>query len=289
MRTPSQLALLLFGTAVGLAACAPKDVSPSPDAAGDAASPGSISSGPAVCDPFALSPKPISLGTIVGAGRSSAGTIYVVDDGGGVVGNHVFVSNNGVLERQRIAGSGSSPTFYVFTVTDHVPPFILQIDRGPSGPTAMGVLEGPATAGKRTIVIGQDGETLTLLAAADVASMPVRNLPGTQVLEYNARTADGRAMIVVRPADDWTYQDFRVFFGTPPDLTERHVVNVSRGNDTYITFDLDGVDATALYKYILTPDASGPGEATLTVGSATFALTLLPTTTTPGGMTYTCL
>jgi hypothetical protein len=239
---------------------------------------------PSACDPFAPSPKPISLGTVVAAGKSVAGIIYVVDKVG--YDNHVFVSNGGVLERQRIAGAGSGPTFYVFSIVDHSPPFTLQIEVGPSGPpTAMGVLEGPPPSDSKTIVIGQQGEKLTLLATADVASMPVRNLLGTQVLEYNARLDDGRAMVVVRPKDDWTYADFRVFFGQPPNLSERAVQNVSRGSDTWIVFDLDGAQATALFKSAL----SSPGDSTLKVGAVAMVITQLSITAPPAGFTYSCL
>jgi hypothetical protein len=249
----------------------------------DAASADAPTAAPSACDPFAPSPQPISLGTVIAAGRTAVGTTYVVDKIG--YDNRVFVSNGGVLERQRIAGSGSSPTFYVFTVLDHSPAFTLQVDVGPNGPTAMGVLEGPPPADSKTIVIGQQGEKLSLLAPSDVASMPVRNLPGAKYLEYNARLADGRAMVVVRPNDDWTYTDFRVFFGQPPNLSERTVQTVTRGSDTYIVFDLDGAQATALFKSAL----SSPGDSTLKIGTATMVITQLSIAAPPAGFAYACI
>ncbi len=278
--TASAFALLL-ATTVTQWACSSKSTT----GTGDAGLTGVGTLSP--CDPFAPSPKPISLGRVVAAGRSAIGTIYAIDETTNHE-NRVFVSNDGVLERQRIAGSGTSPAFYVFTIEDHTPPFTVQADMAQNVPTAMGVLEGPLPNGQKTIVIGQDGEKLTLLSPADLASMPVRNLPGAQVLEYNARLDDGRAMVVVRPKDDWTFMDFRVFFGEPPALTERQVTSVSRDNDTWIVFDLDGAQATVLFRWILMPDASAPGQAALTVGGVTLPLTQLPGTAPPDRTTYSC-
>lgn len=251
----------------------------------------SVSAAPSECDPFAPSPKPISLEKVVAAGRSAAGIAYVVDEVAHE--NRVFISNNGVLERQRSAGSmtdegGDGLQFNVFRVEDHDPPFTLQIDLGPGGPASMEVLEGPQPDDSKTIPTGQ-GERLTLLSDEDVASMSVRNLPGAQVLEYNARTADGRALIVIRPRDDGTYQDFRVFFGEPAQPIERQVKSVSCGSYTFVLFDLEGADATALFKWDLLPDSPGPDEGSLTVGGAVLELTLLDTSAPPSGMSFLCL
>ena len=42
-------------------------------------------------------------------------------------------------------------------------------------------------------------------------------------LEYNAQATDGRFLVVVRPKDEWTYEDFRVFFGPSDRVAQRHV------------------------------------------------------------------
>ena len=61
---------------------------------------------PLACDPFIGVYKPISVGTVLGAGKDHAGTLYIADQASGVGDNHVFVSKDGSLHRQRIAGSG---------------------------------------------------------------------------------------------------------------------------------------------------------------------------------------
>jgi hypothetical protein len=277
-----KLVVVALASLASLPACSSSD---SGTAGGAAAETGA---GASPCSPFSPSSKPLSLGTLVAAGRGTGGVVYAVDETP-THDSHVFVSSEGGLFRQRVAGSGTSPDLDVFSIDDHVPPFTLQIDFASGAPVAMGVLEGPLPAGSKSFVIGKDGETLTLLALADVAGLPVHNLPGAQVLEYDARLADGREMVVIRPQDDWTYGDFRVFVGTPPTLAERHVTNVSRGNDTYIDFDLGGVPAQAIFRWAFSPDGgSGPGEATLAMAGATQTLTQLPTTAPPQGITYTC-
>ncbi|HEX7500072.1 MAG TPA: hypothetical protein VF524_07160, partial [Polyangia bacterium] len=157
----------------------------------------------AACDPFAAMPLPIALGTVIAVCESSAGLIYAVDQVD--TSQRVFVSDaSGTLVRQRIAGSGTGPDFYVFDISDHDPAFVLQIDIPAGGTMRMGVLDGTLTDSK-TFVIGQQGEELTVLPAEAVASMPVRNLPGDVVVEYAAALADGDVMVVTRPRDDWSY------------------------------------------------------------------------------------
>src|ERR1039458_2164202 len=102
---------------------------PSLDAGANVASSGVV----AGCDPFAPKPLPIALGTVIAVGQSLAGVIYAVDQVDSS--QRVFVSDaSGTLVRQRIAGSGSGPDFYVFDVSDHDPAFVLQIDT-PAGAT----------------------------------------------------------------------------------------------------------------------------------------------------------
>ena len=242
---------------------------------------GAVASGDAAgdvpCDPFALAPVPLSLGALLAAGRAQDGTIYAADETPSHE-HHVFVSSGGALVRQRVAGEGESPDFYVF-------------DLAAGAPTAMGVLTGPLPAGSKTFDVDTQGEKLALLAASDVATMPVQNLPGAQVLAYDAHLADGRELVVVRPQDDWTYADFRVFFGARPVLAERHLVNggATRGSSTMIEFTADGADALATFTWVYDPDGgSGPGDATLSIGGTSYPLTLGPTDAEPAGVSFTC-
>jgi len=241
----------------------------------------------AACDPFAARPLPIALGTVIAVGQSSAGLFYAVDQFDSS--QRVFVSDaSGTLVRQRIAGSGTGPDFYVFDISDHDPAFVLQIDISASGTMRMGVFNGTLTD-RKTFVIGEQGEELTVLPVGAVAGMPVHNLSGDVVVEYAAALADGDVMVVTRPRDDWSYEDFRLFLGPMGAVAERSVGNVVRGKDggsTTITFDLDGSSAVASFPVVFADGGSAPGLATLTVGGTTTSLTRQGAQ--PAGATYLC-
>jgi hypothetical protein len=250
---------------------------------------GDAGSGPlASCDPLAARPLPIALGPVLAAGQDASGVIFAVDQNGST--QRVFVSDRtGALVRQRVAGSGSGPDFFVFTVTDHDPAFVLQIDMPAGGPLRMGVLVGTLT-GSRTFVIGQQGEELAVLPDGAIAGMPVVNLPGTILVEYAARLPDDEVMLVTRPQDDWSYEDFRLYLGSLAAVRERRVSSVSRaldGGSTTIWFDLDGQATQAYFPVVLTDGGLVPGPATMTVAGTTTALVRLPGA--PPGAQYLCL
>lgn len=258
------------------------------DAAHKSVDSGTAVSGLSSCDPFGANPLPIAFGTIIAAGQDSAGVIYAVDHVD--EGERVFVSDSsGALVRQRIAGSGTGPDFYVFSVTDHDPAFVLQIDTPAGGPLRMGVVIGTLEDSK-TFVIGQQGEELTVLPAEAIAGMPIRNLPGTVVLEYAASLDNGDVLVVARPRDDWSYEDFRLFLGNVGAVTERRVSNVTRmrdGGSTLIDFDLDGQPAQASFPVLFVDGGFAPGPATLTVAGTTTPLTRQDAA--PAGAEYLCL
>ena len=252
---------------------------------------GPASSSLVSCDPFQPATKPITLTTVLGAGQDTDGTLYVVDQPQ-AGSERVFVSSGGTLQRQRIAGSGTESggngvMSYTFSISDHVPAFMLKLETNSSGPTAMGVLQGDLSG--KTFTIGQQGSVLTLVSASQVAALPVANIPAQTFIEYNATIPDGHALLVVRPRDDWTYQDFRVFFGTTDHMAERpadQVVRYHDGGSTTINFTIDGVAAVASFPVSLTGVAAPP---TLTIGAISFPLALGPTDSPPVGYTYSCL
>jgi hypothetical protein len=262
---------------------------PNAQEAGHPSSTGSVS-----CDPFQPTAKPITLTNVLGAGGDTDGTLYVVDQPQ-AGGERVFVLSGITLQRQRIAGSGTETAgggvmLYSFTITDHVPPFMLKLETDASGPTAMGVLQDPPLD-IRTFTIGQQGSVLTLVPASQVAALPVANIPAQTFIEYNATLPDGRALLVVRPRDDWTYPDFRVFFGAPNHMAERSVSQVVRykdGGSTTINFTIDGVAAVASFPVQLSPGGLVIGPATLTIGGTQLPLTLEATDSPPAGNSYLC-
>lgn len=267
-------------------------ISQGDDAAG-AIDTGSTASAP--CDPFAPAPKPIALGTILGAGQSASGTIYVADQVNDST-QRVFVSDAaGTLVRQRGGasgtGTGTNPDFWVFGADGPDATFVLEIDKYSTGLVRMGVLQGTLTDRKQ-LVIGQDGEELTVLPASAVAGRAVRNLPGEVYVEYVATTPDGSYMVVTRPRDDWSYSDFRLFLGPTTHMVERRVSYVTRaldGGSTIIDFDLDGVKAEASFRVVLADGGLGfaPGPATMTASGTSTPLTRLDTR--PTGASYLCL
>jgi hypothetical protein len=253
------------------------------DAGADVASSGVVVG----CDPFAPKPLPIALGTVIAVGQSLAGVIYAVDQLDSS--QRVFVSDaSGTLVRQRIAGSGSGPDFYVFDVSDHDPAFVLQIDMPAGGTLRMGVVNGTLKDSK-TFVIGQQGEELTVLPTGAIAATAVRNLPGEVVVEYVATLSDGDVMVVTRPRDDWSYTDFRLFLGPLGAVAERQVSNVSRmkdGGSTTITFELDGGSAVASFPVVFADGGFASGPATLSLGGNTTPLGRQ--VAQPAGATYLC-
>jgi hypothetical protein len=235
----------------------------------------------------------VTLGTILGVGKSpTTGTIYVVDQVGTT--QRVFVSISDdvtsalILKRQVVAGSGSSQDFLVFTTDGPDATVTVQIDTPAGQPKRMGVMPG-ILKDRKTLVIGQDGEELTVLNDSDIAGIYLRNLPRTVTTEYVASTEDGYYVVVVRPTYDWTFDDFRVYFGTAAKMSERDVVNVTRywdGGTTQVAFNLNGSTTTAYFPVIQTDGGFGDGPATLTIGSQTLPLTRL--SAPPADAIYVC-
>jgi hypothetical protein len=246
------------------------------------------------CDPFADQERPIALGELLGAGKDSHGTYYVVDSGDGDGGEpRVYVSDGDVLERQRIAGTASISTpdgrLLVFSILERDPDLTVAVEES-GGETRMGVLEGDFAG--RTFVIGEDGEELTAVPASEIADMELRNLPGDVVLEYAAELEDGRLLVVTRPYDDWSHDDFRIFLGPTARLEERTVHQVVRARDggsTTIEFDLEEDHATAAFPVVFDEQSMNfePGSATLSVSGELQELTRLDEVL--GDIEYVCL
>ncbi|MGC4119922.1 MAG: hypothetical protein QM765_36160 [Myxococcales bacterium] len=224
------------------------------------------------CSPLTAKEEPISLTALVAAGRHTDGTVYAVDEPS--KGSYrAFVSAGGELLRRRVAGAGSESSAGLVAITlivQEPTAFALKVERPTSGSKRMGVLRGALD--DKTFTIGERGDVLTVEDAA-VEGLAVRNLPGGPAVEYEASTADGRRLVVIRPTDDWTYEDFRLFLGTADRMEERAIkstVRYSDGGTTEISFVLDGSIAVAHF-----PSPLREGDtAYLKAGTDRQALTL---------------
>jgi hypothetical protein len=243
--------------------------------------PGGSTPGPHPCNPLDAPDTPLTLADLYGAGRDQAGTLYVADQGGR---DHqrAFISNGTTLQRVDIAGSGLDGAGSLsLTISD--PVLSIRIDGAGPNPTRMGIVHGPIDG--KTFDVGSQGEVLTLVGPAALTGFAVKNLANNVVVEYNASLADGRRFFVTRPKVDWTYDDFRVFFGQPSDMEERPLVSASRGNTTFLTFTVDGTNYDAVLE---AGPPLGNGHATVQpAGQAVSDLTLL-STSDQTGLSFVC-
>ena len=271
------------GDAGGDPAAAPFKGQPADAAAADA--------GPAACDPLAAKAQPIALATVTAVGQATDGTLYVAASiqGKDAADIQVFVSSDGTLQRQRELGSGSSG--------DADADLTISFERDPTPNRLVIKRRGGIIVG---IALGNDQDRtsydnlssaatqLTVVAPSRIDGMPVRNLPGETVLEYATHVSDGSQLVVTRPRDDWTDKSVRVFYGRAPTLTERAFgpVGFSRGSSTWLNFEVDGADYTA----VLTSSLSAPGPSTLTTPTGMLTITQDDTTMgLPAGLTFLCL
>ena len=196
---------------------------------------GSGPSGGAVapCDPLSAEEQPITLGTIAAIGAAQTGTIFVVDEID-TAEPRVFVSIGEELVRVRVVGGGSGSSSGVDTheLEFEAPAggywtLAIEIRDGETGMAL--VRQGDFERSFEEVL--EAGEELTVLDESSIAGLAVRNLPGEITVEYIARAESGHQIVVVRPRDDWSYEDFRLFYGAGSVLTERDVQEVLRAKD----------------------------------------------------------
>jgi hypothetical protein len=241
---------------------------------------------PVSCDPLATTTLPITAGTFVAAGKDSAGTVYLIDEA--PAGHQrLFVSNGQVLQRQPAGGTGeigdSRASYLIVTSTSGGSELQVAVERGPAGPTKMGVHRGPLSG--KTFMIGMEGEQLTLLASADVKTFTLANLPGEVNIEHLGTLPDGRLLLVTSPAVDFNYQAFRLFFGPRDHLVERTgSLQVTRGSYTRLTFDVDGHKAEAVFGSELAPSVMSQ----ITIDGTTQPLAVESPVRRPEGAAFFC-
>jgi hypothetical protein len=101
---------------------------------------------------------------------------------------------------------------------------------------------------------------------------------GELAVEYFGRLEDDRRVLVVRPDQDWDYEDFRVFLGPPERVLEHPVANVARAKDggsTTIALTIDGDPATLDFPIVSTDAGFEPGPAMLEQRNDRFAIELV--------------
>ena len=239
------------------------------------------------CDPLAANEQPISLRTPLAVGKSADGTLYVVDEPAGGGEARVFVSEGMDVYRKRTLGSGADGDVdYTVSFEDGPTPQRLVFHR------EQGQVTGIALAhdNDRTFLdaLASSAEPLMVESDEVVADLPLHNLPGEIVLEYLATLDEGGSeytLVVTRPRDDWTYDDFRVFYGTDGLLIERALANAGRGSYTYLDFEVDGAAYLATFGSSLSPIAS-----TLKTGADVYDLQVDEgASQLPSGESFECL
>jgi len=249
------------------------------------------------CDPLAPHELPVTLGTVLGVGQDSAGTIYMADEVTAPYSDRVFVSSGNSLWRKRVSGSGQSggtaDRDYTFSYVNgsNNQALLIQIRGGVTAAMALGPGDSRAFVGAADS--GQSA--LTVLDRSAISTMTLRNLPGDVVIEYVADVSNGNIVIVTRPQDDWTDKSFKVFYGTPNAMIERPLISFSRGNDTYITFQVDSAPYLAHFVLTMEPADGGvnvqhpPGTLEPGDGSTWTLTERLPTPTALAEFSFTCL
>jgi hypothetical protein len=251
---------------------------------------GTTGAAPAACSPLDQKSVPTELTNVVGIGKHADGTIYAIDQSPNQnVGYRVFASLGSNLIRQPIAGSGQSSaggpsSSLVFTVSDSYLPFTLKADLSGQTATAMGVIRGSTTG--RDFTIGAEGDVLQLVGTDALQGFTVSDPLQYLISLYYATLDDGSAVVVLRPAFDWTYSDFRVFYGTPANMEERRVTSAEAtlSGVAYIEFSLDGVTAMAVFG---SPQLSNVSSS-LTIGGGPMQ-PLNVQSSVPTSLSYYCL
>jgi hypothetical protein len=221
----------------------------------------------------------------VAAGKAADGTLYVAardpEQGGE---DRVFVSSGDTLYRKRVAGSGSRDTSdFTWSFEDGATTRRLVAHKQGDRVTGIAL----ASPDQKTFFAELDtsAESLMPIDPSTLSAFKVRNLPGEITLEYVADVQDGSRIVVTRPRDDWSYDDFRVFYGGGDPLIERVVKLVARGSFTTIEFVVDGADYKATFTSILAPAIT----SNLDTGTAMLSITTLDPPTLDPSATFECL
>lgn len=249
---------------------------------------------PEACNPFGAMPEPVALDDVLAVGRDSDGALYVVD-----VSNRearAFSGSAMSLIRNRVVGSFESFSGGVHShgVTVEVlpRPYVLIIEQ-----------DGDETRMARTFMLDRtatiatlpQSEVLDVIDVEAIENAELRNLPGDVTTEYFARAPSGELLLVVRPVDFESYEDFRLFYGEPDALFERELLSVTRARDggsTTLVFVLDGAEVAASFPIEHDGTQFVPGDASLEQAGEVVPLERLASADEPellGDATFQCL
>jgi hypothetical protein len=241
------------------------------------------------CDPLKGEERPITLGKVIAIGRDGGGVLYVLvqpDEGD----YQVFVSEHGVLQRHRVLGSGSGDSMWITVSVEAAPQFGLYVKLDTNGDATSMRRFDPADVVDKSQQ--PDGEDLDVLDESAIDDLELRNLAPGVAIEYLGTLEDGRRVLVVHPTDDYGYEDFRVFLGTPKKMLEREVKNVSRSKSgpTFIELTLDDKPATLDFEITWLGDHVEYGNSTLETDGDTLSITLEhdPDATAADGLKFFC-
>jgi hypothetical protein len=230
--------------------------------------------------------------SILAAGRSADDTVYVLTETESEL--RLFVTDGDGLAEQFEGGTGVDPegalTTWLFDYsTPDGSPISVEVQRDDSG-LRMGVLKGPKPG--KIWQVGAQGETLTLLSAADAAALSATSTQ-TFNLDYAGTRSDGNAIVVVAPAHASSFEAFRLFWGAPSALSEEKITSFGRAlsGGTTVVFSLGSSSATLAYGLpFLVPDAGVPTsiEGSLTIDGRTSELSGAWPPVLPDGAQFLC-
>jgi hypothetical protein len=246
------------------------------------------------CDPLATQSIDVTFtpADVFGAGRDSQGNVYLFRGMGNDLPDLFVGAANAPLSQRNVLGAGSSGAFDDESFLDDAGDMVtVQLDQsGPSG-KEMGIATGDVG---KMFVIGQVGETLTLLTDAEIGAL-TGVTTRTYSFAYSAHLTDGRALVVVQIASGPPVEDdsvgAHVYFGTTSALEEGVITYFGgplSGGSRQIVFSLAG----STYNADMPLTGGGGGQMSVTDASGAttgmYSLDVDATPAAPSGATFLC-
>ena len=254
---------------------------------GGTANGGAIGGGaPYVCDPLAPVTSAVTLDAsdLIAAGTDVDGTVYILSGKSGT--QRLFVGSSSAVAEEPEAGTGetneNSETTWVFDYNDDAGMQIAVEAQQSSSGLRMGVVKGNVSG--KTFDIGSSGSVLTLMAAATAAAIPATTT-ATSHIEYTGSSPDGTVVFLVAPDHDFSFDNFKLFFGPTNDVQQIDIMTIGRSLSipTRTTVDF----TTSKGPYVLSFTSDSP-NATLSLGVDLFQLTGTAPYAVPPRAVFSC-